>query len=110
MQVHSDYGQTDRAQADPEEDPTVVPLDVSGCFDTDHSKLTASELMLYGLASLWENNKEGGYAIRHGGRAVSDFGPSRQRNRGNAAARARNNRADEHLHDEQLADEADNTS
>ncbi|KAJ3511695.1 hypothetical protein NLJ89_g3948 [Agrocybe chaxingu] len=54
-------------------DPDVIPLEVSGVVDTDLSKLSANELMLWGLANLWEEGKEGGYAVRHGRKPVRDF-------------------------------------
>ena len=38
------------------------------------SKLTASELMIWGLSNLWKQGKEGGYFIRHGQQPVNDFG------------------------------------
>ena len=48
-----------------------------GAIDTDMSRLTASELMAWGLANLWKEGREGGYAVRHGHQPVNDF-----RNRG----------------------------
>ncbi|RDX46829.1 hypothetical protein OH76DRAFT_1355491 [Lentinus brumalis] len=59
----------------PEEDagPGVVPLNVAGVVDTDLSKLKANDLMLWGLANLWKEGKEGGYLVRHGSQPVSDF-------------------------------------
>ena len=47
---------------------------MSGAIDTDMSKLTASELMAWGLANLWKEGKEGGYGVRHGHQPVNDFG------------------------------------
>ena len=37
------------------------------------SRLTASELMAWGLANLWKEVREGGYAVRHGRQPVNDF-------------------------------------
>ena len=54
-----------------------MPLQVSGAVDTDMSTLTANELMAWGLANLWKEGKEGGYAVRHGRQPVSDFGRPR---------------------------------
>ncbi|KAG1816359.1 uncharacterized protein BJ212DRAFT_1480806 [Suillus subaureus] len=42
------------------EEPDVIPLQVSGAIDTDMSKLTATELMSWGLSNLWNEGKEGG--------------------------------------------------
>lgn len=52
----------------------VIPLQVSGTVDTDLSKLTTNEMMLWGLANLWREGHEGGYCIRHGRQPVNDFG------------------------------------
>lgn len=59
----------------------MIPLHFSGSVDTDATQLSASELMRWGLANMWDNSHEGGYAIRHGSRPVNEFGPSRQRER-----------------------------
>lgn len=56
--------------------PDVIPLQVSGTIDTDLSNITANELMLWGLANLWKDGREGGYAVRHSRQPVNDF-PSR---------------------------------
>ena len=53
--------------------PDVVPLQVSGAADNDMTAMTANELMLWGLANLWQEGQEGGYAVRHGQRPVRDF-------------------------------------
>ncbi|KAI9061025.1 hypothetical protein FKP32DRAFT_1613227 [Trametes sanguinea] len=53
--------------------PDVVPIQVAGAIDTDLSKLSATDLMTWGLANLWSSGHEGGYAIRHGGQPVADF-------------------------------------
>ncbi|EIM90060.1 uncharacterized protein STEHIDRAFT_52210 [Stereum hirsutum FP-91666 SS1] len=54
--------------------PDVIPLLVSGASDTDLSGVTPTELMLYGLSNLWNDDSEGGYAVRRGTDPVSDFG------------------------------------
>lgn len=77
--------------SDDADGPAVFPIDVSGCIDTDHTKLSSSELMLWGLANLWEQGKEGGYTVRHGSRAVSDFGPSTRQRRQEHLRRERRN-------------------
>ncbi|KIO05456.1 hypothetical protein M404DRAFT_54843, partial [Pisolithus tinctorius Marx 270] len=59
--------------------PRVVPLQVSGTIDTDLSTLSAKELMTWGLVNLWDEGQEGGYAVKHGGKPVSDFGRPRQK-------------------------------
>ncbi len=58
--------------------PDVVPLDVSGSVDTDLTKMTANEMMLWGLQNLWRDSGEGGYSVRHGTQPVSDFGRPRE--------------------------------
>jgi hypothetical protein len=45
-----------------------------GIMDLDMSKLSLSELMLWGLTNLWKDGKEGGYTVRHGTHHVNDFG------------------------------------
>ena len=52
----------------------MVPLQVSGTIDTDMTTMTANELTLWGLANLWKEGNEGGYAVRHRQWAVRDFG------------------------------------
>lgn len=47
-------------------DPGVIPLHISGGVDTDGTELNATELMRWGLANLWDDSHEGGYAIRYG--------------------------------------------
>jgi len=58
-------------------EPDVVPLQVSGSIDTDMTTMRADELTIWGLANLWKEGKEGGYAVRHGLRPVRDFGRPR---------------------------------
>ena len=58
----------------------IIPLQVTGTVDTDLSKLTANEMMVWGLANLWNGGHEGGYRVRHSRHPVNDFG--RPRNRG----------------------------
>jgi len=57
--------------------PDVVPLQVSGATDNDMTAMTANELMLWGLANLWQEGQEGGYTVRHGQRPVHNFGRAR---------------------------------
>ncbi|KAI9069330.1 hypothetical protein FKP32DRAFT_1559926 [Trametes sanguinea] len=54
-------------------DAAVIPLTVSGAVDTDLSKMSANELMLWGLANMWNEGREGGYLVRHGSHPVRDF-------------------------------------
>ena len=54
-----------------------MPLQVSGTVDTDMTTMTADELMIWGLANLWKEGKEGGYTVRHGQKPVWDFGQVR---------------------------------
>ena len=56
-------------------DPDVVPLQFLGSTETDLSTASASELLTHALANL---SDEGGYAVRHGWKPVSDFGKPRQ--------------------------------
>lgn len=35
---------------------------------------TSNELMQWGLANLWKDGQEDGYAVRHGAKPVRDFG------------------------------------
>ena len=53
----------------------VIPLQISGSVDCDLSNVAANELMKWGLANLWKDGHEGGYAIWHGHQPVSDFPP-----------------------------------
>lgn len=46
----------------------------------DLTRLTASDLLLWGLSNLWKSGKEGGYAARHGQEPVNDFGRRRDEN------------------------------
>ena len=57
----------------------VILLQISGGSDTDLQNLTANDLMKWGLANLWEEGREGGYAVRHGQEPVRDF-PSMESN------------------------------
>ncbi|THG93982.1 hypothetical protein EW026_g7391 [Hermanssonia centrifuga] len=59
-------------------DPDVIPFQVSGSIDTDLTNLTGNDLMMWGLANLWNKGEEGGYAVRHGSQAVRDLPPLRQ--------------------------------
>ena len=42
------------------------------------SKLTANEMMVWGLTNLWKEGHKGGYSVRHGCCSVNDFGRPRQ--------------------------------
>src|SRR5882762_9132185 len=44
----------------------------------DSMNISASELSIWALANLWNEDKEGAYAIRHGWHPVSDFGRPHQ--------------------------------
>ncbi|TFY81855.1 hypothetical protein EWM64_g2158 [Hericium alpestre] len=73
------------------DEPDVIPLHVSGVLDTDLSNMTASELMSYGLANLWEEGLEGGYAIFAGEKIDLDafmatLGPDKVRRAENIAS------------------------
>ena len=48
------------------DEPDVIPLLVSGTVDTDLSKMSANEMMMWGLANLWKEGREGGYSVHHG--------------------------------------------
>ncbi|THH11046.1 hypothetical protein EW146_g8175 [Bondarzewia mesenterica] len=50
---------------------------VSEAVDTEQNSMSSSELMLYALSNVWHEGQEGGYANRHGGRPVQDFGRPR---------------------------------
>jgi hypothetical protein len=49
-------------------------LEVTGSMDVDFTKLTANELMSWGLVNLWNDGEEGAYAVRQGNKPVPDFG------------------------------------
>ncbi|KAF7349988.1 ATP-dependent DNA helicase [Mycena venus] len=59
------------------DEPDVIPLDITGTVDTDLSKLSTNEMMIWGLQNMWKENKEGAYAVCHGRRPVNDFGKPR---------------------------------
>ncbi|KIO11878.1 hypothetical protein M404DRAFT_98925, partial [Pisolithus tinctorius Marx 270] len=52
----------------------VVPLHALGITDSDLSRVSSSELMSYALANLMDVSQEGGYVVRHGLKAIGDFG------------------------------------
>ncbi len=79
---------THRSGPDPDVIP-LIPMHVSGSIDTDLSRMTANEMMLWGLSNLWKNSGEGGYSVRHGAEPVSDFGRSRQAPSGSAESSSR---------------------
>ncbi len=51
---------------------TVIPLQFLGVCDTELSQVSADEQLKSALANM--DKCEGGYAVRHGGEPVSDFG------------------------------------
>lgn len=53
--------------------PDIIPLHISRSVDCDLSNLTANELMRWGLMNMWKDGHEGGYAICHSHKPVSDF-------------------------------------
>lgn len=59
------------------DEPDVIPLLVSRTVDTDLSKMSANEMMMWGLANLWKEGWEGGYSVCHGQQPVSNFGHPR---------------------------------
>ncbi|KAG1865004.1 hypothetical protein DFJ58DRAFT_838742 [Suillus subalutaceus] len=80
--VPNDDGEQDKTSPNDKEElndtegPDIIPLQVSGTIDTDMSRLAASEMITWGLANLWNEGKEGGYAVQHGQKPVSDFPPN----------------------------------
>lgn len=52
----------------------MIPLQHLANLDVDLTKLSANDMLRWGLANLWDKGEEGGYAIRHGSRPVSTFG------------------------------------
>ncbi len=81
----------DNAGAD-SSSPDVIPLQISGAIDTDSTNLTASELMMWALANMWKEGKEGGYSVRHGSMPVNTFGRPRKGEVPNSDAGASANR------------------
>lgn len=59
----------------------MIPLHVLGAMDIDLTRMTSSEMMVWGLANLWKEDKGGGYAIKHGDQLVVDFGTTHSVNR-----------------------------
>lgn len=53
---------------------SVIPLQFLGVSDANLNYIQLNELMKYGLTNLLGEGKEGGYAVRHGQNAISDFG------------------------------------
>jgi hypothetical protein len=51
---------------DQSEDPDVIPIQYLASIDNDISKVSASELMAWGLKNLGQKGHEGGYAVRYG--------------------------------------------
>ncbi|KAL1762116.1 hypothetical protein FB107DRAFT_285550 [Schizophyllum commune] len=79
--AHADVEAPSQRSSEGETRAEVVPFDVAGSLDTDLHKMSASELLAWGLANLWLEGEEGGYIVRHGSRFVSDFGPGGRRQR-----------------------------
>ncbi|KAG9015584.1 hypothetical protein FRB94_000189 [Tulasnella sp. JGI-2019a] len=70
---------SDHNDADDNPEADVVPLQFLGITDTDLSKASTQELMLYALANVMDESRgEGGYAVRHSNNAVNDFGRPRR--------------------------------
>jgi hypothetical protein len=63
----------------------VIPLTMNGMMDMDMTKVTATETTVRVLTNLWNQNREGPYAIRHSYTAVSDF-PDQTGSRSGAVA------------------------
>ena len=59
--------------------PDIIPLQVLGSIDCDLSKITANELMAWGLKNMWVCGQEGAYAVGHSQDPVSDW-PQHPRN------------------------------
>ncbi|KAG1764658.1 hypothetical protein EDD22DRAFT_1042520 [Suillus occidentalis] len=58
-----------------DDDASVIPLHYLGITDTQLCKLPLNDLMKHALTNLGDPaNNEGGYAVRHSGLPVSDFG------------------------------------
>ena len=59
----------------------MIPLQFLGQHDIDLTKVSASELMTWALANVWDKGGEGAYAVKHGSQAVNTFGydPARGR-------------------------------
>jgi hypothetical protein len=55
-------------------------LEISGLINTDLSKLSANNVMSWGMSNIWRNEVERGYIIRHGQKPVWDFPESSKDN------------------------------
>jgi len=55
--------------------PDVIPLHISGSSDVDMTRLSSNDMMKWAIANLWQEGKEGGYAVRHGNQPVRDIPP-----------------------------------
>ncbi|KAL6303863.1 hypothetical protein BKA93DRAFT_852784 [Sparassis latifolia] len=60
------------------EDPDVVPLRFLGSHDVDLTDISSSQMLEWGLANLWSEGKEGGYAVRHGIHPMNEFPTGRE--------------------------------
>ena len=54
-------------------DANIIPMHITGGVNTDLTKLTANDLMMWGLLNLWKSGEEGGYAAQHGCTPVNKF-------------------------------------
>lgn len=70
-------------------EPDVISLQVSGVVDTDLTNLSVNKLMVWGLANLWKEVKEGSYTVWHGLSPVNDFGQRQQHNDQNSDNRTK---------------------
>lgn len=51
----------------------MIPLQYLGVHDVDQAQIPDSQLANYGLANLWSQGREGGYAVQHDWNALSEF-------------------------------------
>ncbi|KZO91840.1 hypothetical protein CALVIDRAFT_530540 [Calocera viscosa TUFC12733] len=56
---------------------SVVPIRTIGVEDMDLTGASNHEILMYALANLGDEHKEGGYTVRHGCEPVNDFGRPR---------------------------------
>ncbi|THG93269.1 hypothetical protein EW026_g7927 [Hermanssonia centrifuga] len=75
--VPDEDGALDDTPIGDSDNPDVIPFQVSGSVDTDLTKMTSTELMLWGMSNLWTEGREGAYSVRHGRRPVRDLPPRR---------------------------------
>ena len=53
--------------------PDVVPLEKIGVMDTDMLRLSSNEMMMWAMANLWGQGREGAYGVQHGDWPICDF-------------------------------------